>query len=154
MLCLITSSIKRNKRGQALVEFIIVIMIFSVIFAGIIFFGQIGVLSIQADIRARNNAMSRQGIKDQLEFHKYVMGAAETGLFLNNYELKINSDGVGVYSLRADASCSIDNKAFPSIARRYGYTSCFFADYIRTNYSPNIATDAEKLIKKDLLGIQ
>lgn len=152
MICRRISCIN-NTRGQALVEFIIAAMLFSVLFMGILFFGRIGAGSFTADIEARNRVMAGQGGQDQTLFRGYVLETAEMGRFVRNIEPRINPAGLQFYRSKADAGFSITKGAFPAMVHRFHYSGFFAMDYLKPGRNIKLEEDALAILLRDLFGV-
>lgn len=146
--------IKKNCKGQALVEFILCALLFSLLFTGVVFFGEVARVSCQADIAGRNKAMSGQGQADQERFRRYIKESAEMAWFVRNYEQRLNPAARRFYQLKAEGDAKIEKGAFPAFARRFQYSSLFVLDFPDWKSELDLKSDAQKMLWKDLFNIE
>jgi hypothetical protein len=136
-----------------MVEFVIALSVLSLIFTGILYFGLAGTRSLAAEVEARNKAFRQQGVQNTGLFRKYVNETPEMARFLMNYEMKINPAGLNFRQVCAEAECTVDQAAFPSLARGFRYRTRFAMDCPDPAINREMKADAVETLARDLFGI-
>jgi hypothetical protein len=145
---------KPGEQGQALVEFVIVLPLLSLIFMGILYFGLAGTGSLGALVEARNAGMRGQGRADSRLFRKYINETPEATRFVLNYEMKINPAGLDFRQYQSEAGYNMSKAAFPSLLRGFRYRTQFAVDRPGTAVSPEMKAKAVETLAEDLFGIR
>jgi hypothetical protein len=141
-------------RGQALVEFAIVLPLLSLIFISILYFGLAGIGSLRAEMEARNAAFRQQGAREAGLFRKYANETPEMARFLVNYEQKINPAGLDFRQIRSSAECTLSRSAFPALARGFRYRTWFAMDCLGSGGNAEMKEKAVEVLSEDLFGLR